>query len=211
MKSAPLSLIETLHFDPAEGFRHLERHRARLTRSAAALGLPLSEPQLEETLVRVPDHLGPLRVRLELLPDGTLTLTHAPFTPLAEGQVWRVALAATRLRSSDPLLRHKTSRRDIYNTARAEIPASEADEVLLLNERGAVCEGSFTSLFLKAPDGTWLTPPLSDGLLAGILREQLLDEGKAREQSLTPSDLAAHPLFVGNSLRGLIPARLVKP
>ena len=211
MTPAPLSLIETLHFDPAQGFRHLERHRARLTRSAAALGLPLSQSELEETLVRVPDHLGPLRVRLELLSDGTLTLTHAPFAPLAEGQVWRLALAGTRLSSTDPLLRHKTSRRDVYNAARAEIPTSEADEVLLLNEKGAVCEGSFTSLFLKASDGILLTPPLSDGLLAGILRDQLLETGQAREQSLTPADLAAHPLFVGTSLRGLIPARLVQP
>jgi 4-amino-4-deoxychorismate lyase len=47
-------------------------------------------------------------------------------------------------------------------------------------------------------------------LLPGILREELLETGKAQEAELKPADLAAaRRLFVGNSLRGLIRARLV--
>lgn len=210
MSAPDFSLIETLHFDPHAGFRNLDRHRARLSRSANDLGLVFAAEKLEETLAHVPDHLGPLRVRLELWPDGRLTLTHAPFTPLLAGQVWRVAIAATRLTSTDPLLRHKTSRRDQYNAARAEFPATDVDEVLLLNEKGEVCEGSFTSLFVKAFDGMLLTPPLHTGLLAGVLRQRLLDEGQVREQVLYPKDLPGHKIFVGNSLRGLIPARLIE-
>ena len=56
-----------------------------------------------------------------------------------------------------------------------------------------------------------LTPPLACGLLPGVLRARLLREGRAREAVLRPADLAARRLFVGNSLRGLIPARLVAP
>ena len=41
-----LSLIETLRWEPAGGFVRLERHLARLQRSAAALDLPGAERAL---------------------------------------------------------------------------------------------------------------------------------------------------------------------
>ena len=53
-----------------------------------------------------------------------------------------------------------------------------------------------------------LTPPLTSGLLPGVLRQSLLDQGAAREAVLLPGDLERGDLFMGNALRGLIPARL---
>jgi len=146
----------------------------------------------------------PLRIRLELFPDGRIEVQTAPFTPLAENTVWRLRIATTRLSSTDPLLRHKTSRRTAYAAARAEFPATEADEVLLLNERGEVCEGTITSLFLDDGSGILKTPPLASGLLAGVLREELLETGRAVEARLLPEDLKSGTIFAGNSLRGLI-------
>jgi len=52
-----------------------------------------------------------------------------------------------------------------------------------------------------------LTPPLSRGLLPGILRARLIDQGKAVEADLTEADLE-EGFFVGNMVRGLVPARL---
>ena len=128
----------------------------------------------------------------------------AAFAPLAAGTVWRLKIAGTRLSSTDPLLRHKTSRRAAYAAARAEFPAADVDEVLLLNEDGVLCEGTITSLFLDDGTGILKTPPLASGLLAGVLREELLESGRAVEQVLQPQDLQGGTLFVGNSLRGLI-------
>jgi 4-amino-4-deoxychorismate lyase len=86
----------------------------------------------------------------------------------------------------------------------------QADEVILLNERGEVCEGTITNIFLDTGDDGLVTAALISGLLPGVLRGELLDTGRAREAVLGPADLAdAKALFVGNSLRGLIPARLV--
>ena len=153
-------------------------------------------------------HATPLRVRLELFPDGRIDVQTAPFTPLAPDATWRLKIASTRLPSTDPLLSHKTSRRALYAQARAEFPASEADEVILLNERGEVCEGTITTLFLDDGSGMLKTPPLAAGLLAGVLRAELLDTGRAAEATLRPQDLAGGRIFVGNSLRGLIPAAL---
>ena len=150
----------------------------------------------------------PLRIRLELFPNGRIEVQTAPFAPLAENTVWRLRIAGTRLSSTDPLLRHKTSRRTAYAAARAEFPTADADEVLLLNERGEVCEGTITSLFLDDGSGILKTPPLASGLLAGVLREELLETGRAVEQALRVDDLASGTLLVGNSLRGLIRGRL---
>jgi 4-amino-4-deoxychorismate lyase len=149
-------------------------------------------------------------VRLLLAADGKAIVTTQPFEPLPLDAKWTLRVAKTRLSSGDPLLRHKTTRRDTYQSARAEFQASEADEVILRNERGEVCEGTITSLFLDPGDGgPLLTPALSCGLLAGVLRGELIEQGKAREVVLMPVDLmGAKALFVGNSLRGLIPARL---
>jgi 4-amino-4-deoxychorismate lyase len=152
---------------------------------------------------------SPLRVRLTLSPFGEIAVTTAPFTPLPEDTVWRVAIAANRLDSADKLLRHKTTRREIYEAARAEYPTADADEVLLLNEKSEPCEGTITSLFLDEGSGVLKTPPISCGLLAGVLRTELICSRRARVQRLTLQDLRNGTLFMGNSLRGLIRAELV--
>lgn len=206
---AGFELIETLRWEPATGFLRLERHMARLAASAAALGFAHDPEEVRAVLDAAVGGAYPLRVRLTLGRDGAADATTAPFEPLPPGAIWMLRIAATRLDSADPLLRHKTTRRHAYEAARAEFSREEADEVLLLNERGEVCEGTITSIFVDAGDGMLLTPPLASGLLEGVLRGELLAGGKAREAVLTESDLrTAGALHAGNSLRGLIPARL---
>lgn len=152
---------------------------------------------------------APLRVRLTLSPAGEIAITTAAFSPLPEETVWRVAIAAARLDSTNKLLRHKTTRRDIYEAARAEYPAAEADEVLLLNEKGEPCEGTITSIFLDDGSGILKTPPIACGLLAGVLRTEMICARRARVQRLTLADLQTGTLYMGNSLRGLIRAQLL--
>jgi 4-amino-4-deoxychorismate lyase len=159
--------------------------------------------------IEVLDQPSPLRVRLTLSPSGEIAIATAPFTPLPENTTWRVAVAANRLSSADKLLRHKTTRREIYEAARAEYPTSDVDEVLLLNEKGEPCEGAITSLFLDDGSGMLKTPPISCGLLAGVLRTELICARRARVKRLTLEDLQNGTLYVGNSLRGLIRAELV--
>lgn len=204
------ALIETLRWEPDSGFLRGRMHLDRLRASAAALGFAFDEDAARAALDDVATGADALRVRLELSPEGRLAATVAPYLPQPPETVWRLAVAATRLSSSDPLLRHKTTRREAYAAARAEFSVSEIDEVVLLNEKGLVCEGAITSLFVRREEGApLLTPPLSSGLLAGVLRRELVESGAAREAELTPGDLAAaREIWCGNSLRGLIPAVL---
>ena len=78
-----------------------------------------------------------------------------------------------------------------------------------LNERGEVSEGTITNVFLDL-GGDLLTPPATCGLLPGVLRAELLASRICREAVLAPADLARGRLFVGNALRGWIPARLAR-
>ncbi len=72
---------------------------------------------------------------------------------------------------------------------------------------GYVTEGAIWSVFVER-DGQLLTPPLSRGLLPGVLRAELLEQGKAVEADIHIDDLDSG-LFLGNSLRGLTKAQIV--
>ncbi|MGE6782586.1 aminotransferase class IV family protein [Ensifer adhaerens] len=205
------SLIETLRHEPEAGFVRLRLHLARLVRSARRLGMSGADGAQAALFaaVKADDAGTALRVRLELFPDGRIEVKTAPFAPLPEETVWRVRIAAMRLNSSDPLLRYKTSRRAAYEAARAEFAPSEVDEVLLLNEKGEVCEGTITSVFLDDGSGILKTPPIACGLLAGVLRTELICQRHARVTRLSLDDLARGNLYLGNSLRGLIRVNLM--
>jgi 4-amino-4-deoxychorismate lyase len=204
---AGFELIETLRWEPARGFVRLERHMARLAASARELGFDLSPAGIDRALRDAVGGDAALRVRLTLAQDGKPEVTTQPFTPLAPDAVWALRIAETRLDANDPLLRHKTTRRAVYDAARAEFLREEADEVVLLNQHGEVCEGTITNVFVDAGNGVLLTPPLRCGLLPGVLRGELLESRKAKEAVLIEEDLRrANAIFVGNSLRGLIRA-----
>lgn len=202
------SLIETLRWQPDAGFLRLDQHLRRLARSADALGFRQPQDPKGKLQKEVAGDV-PLRVRLVMTYRGKMEVSATPFEPVPEESVWRLKIAKTRLQSEDSLFRHKTTRREPYDAARAEFSKDVADEVILLNERDEVCEGTITNIFAEAADGMLLTPPLTSGLLPGVLRAELIRERRARSEVLKFDDLRHRRLFVGNSLRGLIRAELV--
>jgi len=189
-----LRLIETLRWD-GRSFPRLALHLARLHRSAAHLGWPCqgAAAALFHAAAQ------PARVRLTLAAAGRIEVTTAPLPP--DAALWHVGLADARLCSTDPWLTLKSTRRPAYDTARATLPPG-LDEVIFLNERGEVCDGTITTVFFDRGQGL-RTPPLSAGLLPGVLRTAL----NPVEEVLRPADLPQVRLWLGNSLRGLIPAR----
>ena len=198
-------IIETLAFRPEQGFVRRDRHMARMERTARAFDIPFSAELAVEQLDEVAGS-SPLRCRLTLATDGQLDVTTGA---LADNPpIWRVAIAEVRLTASDIWLQHKTTQRAVYDAARAALPKG-IDEVLFLNERDELCEGTITNLFVHMPDGSRLTPPLSSGVLPGILREELLENKQVTESVLSLTDLKnAEKLYMGNSLRGLIQVEL---
>ena len=197
-------LIETMFFDPEDGIVLLERHLARLKNSAAQLGFRFDRHAARNELQAATFRLrAPAKVRLLLAPSGAFAVElGAPPGPVASAQV---ALAPLPVAPSDFRLRHKTSDRRFYDDARR---AAGTFEVVFEDGEGFLTEGSFTSLFVGRRDAL-VTPPLARGLLPGVLRAELLANGRAVEGDLTRADLA-NGFFVGNALRGLMPAVLAQ-
>ena len=82
--------------------------------------------------------------------------------------------------------------------------------VLLATRKGKLPDFTFATLVAEI-GGQRLTPPRRSGLLAGVMRQELLDRGEVRERVLRPADLRrATRLWLANSVRGLVPVRLVR-
>ena len=195
--------IETMRFDPEEGVVELTRHLARMQRSARELGFRFDHHAARNELQAATfGKKRPCMARLLLSPTGTMAIEVKPLDKSDKGPV-AVRLCPLPVAAGDARLRHKTTDRGFYDAART---ASGAFEVVFTDTGGFVTEGSFTTVFVER-DGQLVTPPLARGVLPGVLREKLIDDGRAVEGELRADDLAGE-FFIGNMLRGLVAARL---
>lgn len=194
-----------MRFEALDGFVDLELHLARMKASADALGFAFNRHDCRNDLQAATFRLTEdARVRLMLAPSGALAvevraMPDKPFEPVD------VAIVPLPVPADDPRLIHKTSDRGFYDEARQ---GAGTFEVVFEGPDGLLTEGSFTSLFV--PRGGLLVTPRSGALLPGVLRERLIGEGRAVEGDVRAADLEGG-FFIGNSLRGLIAARLATP
>lgn len=200
-------LIETMRFTPEEGVPRLELHLERIKASAAELGFVFDRHAVRNAIQALCfDADAPARLRLLSSRSGAYSLELGPL-PAALNQPARCAVLPLPVDPGDWRLRHKSSDRGFYDLGLAAAKAAGADEALLLRDDGLLTEGCFTNLFVER-GGKLLTPPAGLGLLPGVLRRALLDEGRAKEAELTLDDLK-DGFLVGNAPRGLIPAVLL--
>ncbi len=215
---------------PAQAAR-IERHLARLERSAAFFGFACDLPALRDALAQAhrglvaPSALAladdceawqaacaalapaPWRTRLVLRKSGAVEIDVQPMPPAPQQPV-RLLLAADALDSADLFLRHKTTHRARYDAAWRAAEAQDAFDQIFCNERDELCEGGRSTLLLRL-DGAWCTPALASGLLPGVGRQWLIDHGGVRECVLQADALLrAEQIAVVNSLRGVLAATL---
>ncbi|PMS23130.1 chloride transporter [Trinickia dabaoshanensis] len=228
-----LQLFETMYATREDGVRYLERHLARLGASAAELDFVFDAPALRERLAA---HCASLpagvahRVRLALSKGGQSDIAGGPLAAVRRltdarhanespndslapvGVVLAPEHGFAATRSDAYLLRHKTTSRADYDRAWRLAETLGGFDALFFNERGELTEGGRSNVFVKL-DGDWYTPPLSAGLLPGVMRQVLLDDTAmgARERTLTQADLLrAQEIVVCNALRGALPARIIR-
>ncbi len=207
----PALIIETLRWDPEQGFIRGARHKSRMQKTAIALGYPFKPSAYLDVLksleTKNKKNTSQQRIRITLSQTGEFKLTHEDYVPVDK---MNIIISEHRLSDTVQNTDHKTSRRHFYDGERERLKALKgADEVIFLNNENHICEGSFTSIFIRK-DGKLFTPPLKAGLLPGILRAELIETGKAIERHISQDDLhTADKLYVGNSLRGLVAATLL--
>lgn len=200
------SLLETMRLEHGQVER-LERHMARMAEAARYFAYQWSESTVREALAEVArEHPhGCWRLRLLLSIDGRPTIECTPHAD--ETRRWRVAFAREPIDQLDPFIRHKTTRRIVYEEAKRSQP--DLDDVLLWNDRGEVTESTIGNVVAEI-DGVRYTPPVSSGLLGGTFRAEQLEAGTIRERVLTKADVAsAARLWLINSVRRWVQATLV--
>lgn len=201
------SLIETMRLENGTLLR-LDRHLARMQMSAGVLSFRWREADVRAALAAAcaASPHGTWRVRLLVDAEGTPSVTCTPHT--ATDTVWRIAFANAPVDSRDQRLLHKTTAREPYDIARRSRP--DVDDVVLWNERGEVTESTIANVVAEI-DGVRCTPPVSCGLLAGVLRGELVESGQLTERVIARGVLArADRVWLLNSLRGWIDATLVR-
>ncbi|WP_321389270.1 aminodeoxychorismate synthase component I [Emcibacter sp.] len=214
-KQPTFDLLETIGWSGEEGFKLLDLHLDRLKKSAEYFDFRFDRDEIRKDLERTAEYLAPeteWRIRLLLSRVGNWSVTCEKQAGGQVGEVPQICLSDRRTDSRNSLFYHKTTARDFYNE---ELAKARQDggcfEVIFQNENCELTEGSFTNLFVEL-DGQLFTPPVSAGLLAGTLRQDLLEQGRAIEKTLWPEDLLrAEKIFVGNSVRGLLQVKLKNP
>lgn len=213
---ADFQLIETLLLDPADQrlFPLLDDHLQRLCASARYFLFECDAERVCAALLAHARALAPghrYRTRLLLYKSGEVTIESAIFEMGAATDELQVVFAASRIDSGDLFRYHKTTVRSEYEAELAQLKSTpEVVDALFCNERGELCEGARSNVFLSF-GGVLHTPPTSAGLLNGIMRRKLLRENGAAivERTLYPEDAArADAIFISNAVRGLQRVRL---
>ena len=207
MSAGGADLIETMRFTPDEGVPLLELHLERIKASAAELGFTFDRHAVRNAIQALCFEAdAPARLRLLASRGGAYSLELGPLPPPVTEPL-TCAVLRLPVDPGDWRLRHKSSDRGFYDAGLKAAQQAGAGEALFLRDDALVTEGCFTNLFVER-DGRLLTPPAQLGLLPGVLRRSLLEEGRAVEAELTLDDLK-DGFLVGNALRGLMKAKLL--
>lgn len=194
------SLLETMLWTPEDGFFLRDKHIARLLDSAEYFDFIATREQIEEYLHQIScQFTSSNRVRLLLEDNGNLNSDTKPLHYSDEHPIMTACLAKEPVHSGNVFLFHKTTHRDVYDSARKDF--SEYDDVLLHNERGELTEFTIGNLVVEIENKLY-TPPVSCGLLAGTFRAHLLETNRVKERVVRVEELnSCTKLFLVNSVR----------
>ena len=145
------------------------------------------------------------KLRFVYFEDGKIEINLEEYTRdlTKDWQVRVIDPGEFHINSEDLQWKHK-----LYS--RENIPVSaEWQEQIWVNEKNAICEGSFTNIFWQGEDETWYTPSLETNILAGTMRELVLGALQAKEVSYTIHDLKqAKTILLTNAMIGVKPVIL---
>ncbi|MDE1161068.1 MAG: aminodeoxychorismate synthase component I [Acidobacteriaceae bacterium] len=207
----PFSLIETLLVENG-AYTLLPEHLERMAESAEYFGMVFDGERVQKALREALQEAGNERRRVRLLLDreGVASWSSTALPTPSEEPV-DLLLWPQRTQANDLFLRHKTTRRALYDQAFQAAQAAGCADALFLNEDGEVTEGAIHNVVVVL-NGGWLTPPLASGVLPGVFRRKLLDVGRVTERRLTREHLEqAEEIYLCNSVRGLRRVRELRP
>ena len=194
------ALLETLLWTREKGYFLRDQHIARMLDSANYFDIPASAEKLQTYLNQICEHfIRPQRVRVTLDQSGKLDFEAKPFDLTESDALLKASIAKEPIDSSNFFLFHKTTQRDVYESAREGF--EEFDDVLLYNELSELTEFTIGNLVVEL-NGRLLTPFVSSGVLPGTFRAHLLETGQIAEGTIKLEQLGnCTKLFRVNSIR----------
>ena len=204
------SLLETILWQPDHGYFVLDYHLQRLQASAIYFDFNLDINSLKTQLDKLTKTFSNQAYKVRLLLDscGEITYQTMPLSSVNNQEFVKLGMCSTPVDSNNLFLYHKTTNRQVYETAKAAFP--DCDDVLLWNERGEITETCIGNIVVEL-NREFLTPPVKCGLLAGTFRADLLEKGKIREEIITMEMLKySDRIYIINSVQKWREAVLIR-
>jgi branched-chain amino acid aminotransferase len=166
----------------------LNRHMRRALDAGARVGVRIPDEErvrtaIDNLLAEVNHPIG--RLRLLFKQDGTFIATHDPYEDL----VHDLKLCTYSVRVDIKGVPAKTfpyiSRLEILNVAKQQ----GCDEAIVVNSNHEVCEGAVSNLIFYT-DGMWITPPIVQGVLPGVMRALIVENLPVKVRKIDTNDLS---------------------
>ncbi|HRS06234.1 MAG TPA: aminodeoxychorismate synthase component I [Candidatus Ratteibacteria bacterium] len=201
-----IQLIETMRWSKKEGYFLLDLHLKRLQKSAEFFKFEYNRKKIISLLEKLTSNFDPdniYKIRLLLFQNGSISISFQKIDFLnLEKQ--KTSISNRKIDPENLFLYHKTTVRDIYEHTYKKAIENGYFDIIFENKFGEITEGCITNIFVEK-NGILYTPPISCGLLPGILREYLIKKNVAKEKIITKNEIfSADKIYLGNSVRGLI-------
>ncbi|EKR64173.1 aminodeoxychorismate synthase, component I [Leptospira weilii str. 2006001853] len=204
------SLFETILYKNGI-FYFLKEHLERIKKSAKIFQFPFSKKEWDASLKQVASiSPGPnsYRIKISLNSLGKFHFESHKLSKFQKEGILQIS--GIEIDSSSEFRKHKTNLREIYDQEGKCSRDSGYIDVLYLNEKKEIAEGSIGNIFVKIGD-SYFTPPISSGVLPGIFRNRLLKRNGFYEKTLSLDDLQrSNSIFLCNSLRGILRVKEVR-
>ncbi len=202
-------LLETVLWDSK--YILLKEHLSRIKETARYFDFTFNRQRISAALKTAADGFKPglrYKVRLFLNKEGRLFIEHSRIDRRKPGKESYVAISRHPIDPGNGFYYHKTTNRSLYDSEYKRYSSLGYADVLFLNNRQEVTEGAVSNVIIKKGK-RYYTPPVSSGLLPGILRGLLIKKGRIEEKVMFLDDLLkADGILLCNSVRGLTEVKL---
>ena len=165
----------------------LSRHMRRALNSARRNDQPFPSEELirsavAETIAENPFPIG--RLRLLFGVDGNLRVTHQEYFEVSTNANLGILLSTVQSSSRVEKRYPYTKNLEILTQAKN----AGLDDFVIINREGFITETAIANLIFEI-HGDWITPPLSDGVLPGVMRALLIERNEVVVRQIRASQL----------------------
>ena len=199
-----LGVFETIKVKEGKAF-FLEKHLRRLQKALDFFHFSyrINEEEIQNYLLGVEEKNFAFKIIVS--DQNVLFLKREdPYQNYNREKGLQLRISSIRRNSTSPMTYHKTLQYADNILAKREAKEKGYDEALFLNERGNACEGAVSNLFFVKGEQIY-TPKLEEGLLAGTMREYIMEQYPVQEISIPQESIKDFDAcFISNALMGVL-------